>query len=108
EHAYRARVKSPVDFSLGIVRGLEGRIGTTALGLELEKLRPNLLHPPNVKGWDGGPSWLNGQTLLYRQNLALALTSTEDVKFGRRCDPVAVLKKHGRETDEQVVDFLLG
>ena len=28
-HAYRARVKAPVDFALGIIRGLEGRVGTS-------------------------------------------------------------------------------
>ena len=67
-----------------------------------------LFAPPSVKGWDGGPAWLNGQTLLFRQNLALALTSTEDNRFGRRCDPVTTLKQHGRETAEQGVDFLLG
>src|SRR5262249_54194181 len=30
EQVYRTRIKSPVDFALGIVRGLEGRIGTIA------------------------------------------------------------------------------
>ena len=29
------------------------------------------------------------------QNLALALTSTEDVRFADRCDPAALLAKHG-------------
>src|SRR5207248_6261841 len=87
---YRTRVKSPVDFALGIVRGLEGRVGTTALAAELEKLGQSVFYPPTVKGWDGGEAWLNGQTLLFRQNLALALTSTEDVRFGRRCDPAAL------------------
>ncbi|MGL4553486.1 MAG: DUF1800 domain-containing protein, partial [Gemmataceae bacterium] len=106
-HAYRARVKSPVDFALGVVRGLEGRIGTTALGLELEKLGQNLFHPPSVKGWDGGPTWLNGQTLLYRQNLALAFTSTEDGRFGTRLDPAAVAAKHGKAADDELVTFFL-
>ncbi len=105
--AYRQRVKAPVDFAVGIVRGLEGNVGPLRLAEALESLGQVLFAPPSVKGWDGGPAWLNGQTLLFRQNLALALTSTEDTRFGRRCDPVAVLKKHGKESDEQVVDFLL-
>ena len=54
---------------LNIVRGLEGKIGTTALAQSLEQLGQNLFSPPSVKGWDGGRSWLNGQTLLFRQNL---------------------------------------
>ena len=67
---YRTRVKSPVDFVLNIVRGLEGRIGTTALAVALEQLGQSVFAPPSVKGWDGGRTWLNGQTLLFRQNLA--------------------------------------
>jgi uncharacterized protein (DUF1800 family) len=104
---YRTRVKAPVDFSLGIVRGLEGRLGTTALAVAMQDLGQNLFYPPSVKGWDGGPAWLNGHTLLYRQNLALALTSTEDPRFGRRTDPAALVRKYGLKSDADVVDFLL-
>ncbi|MHB1426191.1 MAG: DUF1800 domain-containing protein [Gemmataceae bacterium] len=104
---YRTRVKSPVDFVLNIVRGLEGKIGTTALAQSLGQLGQNLFSPPSVKGWDGGKSWLNGQTLLFRQNLALALTSTEDARFGRRCDPSAVVREYDKKSDTEVVDFFL-
>jgi uncharacterized protein (DUF1800 family) len=104
---YRTRVKSPVDFVLGIVRGLEGKIGTTALAQSLEQLGQNLFSPPSVKGWDGGRTWLNGQTLLFRQNLALALTSTEDVRFGRRTDPAVLARAYGKKSDTELVDFFL-
>jgi len=106
--AYRARIKSPVDFACGIVRGLEGSVGTLPLASSLESLGQVLFAPPSVKGWDGGPAWLNAQTLLFRNNLALALTSTEDARFGRRCDPAALLARHGKRDDAEVVDFLLG
>jgi uncharacterized protein (DUF1800 family) len=105
--AYRTRIKAPVDFTLGIVRALEGRIGTSALGLALEGLGQNPFYPPTVKGWDGGPAWLNGQTLLFRQNLSLALTSTEDLRFGRRTDPAALARHHGKKTDTEIVDFFV-
>jgi hypothetical protein len=91
--AYRTKIKSPVEFALGIVHALEGKIGTTALAVALEELGQNVFSPPSVKGWDGGQVWLNGQTLLSRQNLALALTSTEDQRFGRRCDPAELRRK---------------
>jgi uncharacterized protein (DUF1800 family) len=103
---YRTRIKSPVEFALGIVRGLEGRIGTTALADSLEQLGQNVFNPPSVKGWDGATTWLNGQTLLYRQNLALALTSTEDVQFGRRTDPAVLARKYKVEPDETVNFFV--
>jgi uncharacterized protein (DUF1800 family) len=104
---YRTRIKAPVDFALGIVRALEGHLGTLALATTLEELGQNVFYPPSVKGWDGGPSWLNGQTLLARQNLALALTSTEDARFGRRTDPAVLARKYGKQTDGEVVDFFL-
>lgn len=105
--AYRQKVKSPIDYVVGIVRGLEGNVGPLPLAQSLESLGQVLFAPPSVKGWDGGPAWLNGQTLLFRQNLALALTSTEDGRFTNRCDPVTTLAKHDIKSDEQIVDFLL-
>jgi hypothetical protein len=104
--AYRSKIKMPVEFALGIVRGLGGRIATTALAQALEGLGQNVFFPPSVKGWDGGQTWLNGQTLLFRQNLALALTSTEDVRFGARTDPVETARKYGKG-DADLVEFFL-
>jgi uncharacterized protein (DUF1800 family) len=106
--AYRAKIKSPVEFAVGIVRGLEGSAGALPLAESLETLGQVVFAPPSVKGWDGGQAWLNAQTLLGRNNLALALTSTEDIRFGTRCDPAKVLAKQGRQTDAEIVDFLLG
>jgi uncharacterized protein (DUF1800 family) len=105
--AYRAKIKDPVEFATGIVRALEGTVGTLPLAESLEGLGQVLFAPPSVKGWDGGPAWLNAQTLLFRNNLALALTSTADPRFGNRCDPAAALSRHGAKTDEEVVRFLL-
>ena len=75
--AYRTRIKSP-----GRVRARASSAAwkATARGdgrwpaTRSEKLGQHVFFPPSVKGWDGGPAWLNGQTLLVRQNLALALT----------------------------------
>jgi Protein of unknown function (DUF1800) len=104
---YRTKVKSPVDYTLGMVRALEGKVGATPLSASLEQLGQNLFNPPSVKGWDGGTAWLNGQTLLFRQNLALALTSTEDPRFGVRADPAVLARRHGKSGDEELVDFYL-
>jgi uncharacterized protein (DUF1800 family) len=105
--AYRAKIKSPVEFAIGIVRGLEGTAGTLPLAEVLEGLGQVLFAPPSVKGWDGGQAWLNAQTLLGRNNLALALTSTEDIRFGDRCDPARVLARAEVKTDAGVVQYFL-
>jgi uncharacterized protein (DUF1800 family) len=107
EAAYRARIKSPVEFALGLVRGLEGQVGTQSLAEALDNLGQRLFYPPSVKGWDGGENWLNGTTLLLRQNLALAMTSTEDARFGRRADPVRLAQKYGASDDAGVIDLFL-
>src|SRR5207244_12276361 len=104
---YRTRVKGPVDFVLGIVHALEGHVGSTALAQALESLGQDLFCPPSVKGWDGGPAWLNGHTLLFRQNLALAMTATTDGRFGRRIDPARLAENYSGKTDAEAVDFFL-
>lgn len=105
--AYRARIKSPVDFVLGMVRGLEGQPNASTIALSLDQLGQSLFNPPTVKGWDGGRAWLNGQTLLFRQNLAHALTSTEDTRFGSRTDPAGLVKKYGKERDAEQLDLFV-
>jgi uncharacterized protein (DUF1800 family) len=104
---YRTRVKSPVDFVISLVHALDGQVGASGLAEALADLGQNLFYPPSVKGWDGGPTWLNGQTLLARQNLALAITSTEDGRFGRRADPALLARKHAKQSDAAMVDFFL-
>jgi hypothetical protein len=73
----------------------------------LENLGQRPFYPPSVAGWEGGRAWLNGQTLLFRQNLALALTSTVDDRFGRRTDPAQLARKYRCNSDQEVVDFFL-
>jgi uncharacterized protein (DUF1800 family) len=105
--AYRSKVKSAVEFAVGIVRALGGHPNLAVLAKRLEDQGQHLFHPPSVKGWDGGPAWLNAQTLLSRQNLALSLTSTLDAQLVPRTDPTALVRHHGRSGDAEVVDFFL-
>ncbi len=111
DSAYRARIKSPVDFVLGIVHAFEGRIGVTNLARSLEALGQNVFNPPSVKGWDGGQTWLNGQTLLTRQNFALTLCEMRKKEKPADADssplPILLANRHEMKDDKAAVDFFL-
>ena len=105
--AYRRRIKCPVEFALGIVKGLEGSVSTTRLGQDLAALGQNLYHPPTVEGWPGGRHWINRSTLIGRSNLALALLSGAKEPYGDKLNPLAVANRHGHATPESAGRFLL-
>jgi Protein of unknown function (DUF1800) len=83
DHAFRQRVKGPVEYVLGAVQAVYRRYGEEetdyrplpqqVLVDRLGAMGQHLFAPPNVKGWPGGPSWLNTSTMLQRDNFAEAL-----------------------------------
>ncbi len=103
--AYRQRIKSPVEFALEIVRGMETVVNPEPLGHELAELGQDLCHPPTLKGWAGGTNWLTDATLIRRHNLAWAMLSGAD-PFGGKLDPGAVARKRGFSTMESMGRFL--
>ena len=84
EHAYRKRVKWPVECALGAVRSAIGeRIPLADLVDSLAKMGQTLFAPPNVKGWRTGTDWLNSATLLARNNFAERVAIGEWNRNGR-------------------------
>jgi uncharacterized protein (DUF1800 family) len=79
DRAYRALVKSPVEFVVGSYR-LFGvpQAAPIALGA-LRRMTQTLFYPPNVKGWPGGSAWLSTSTVLARENFANALMTARVV-----------------------------
>lgn len=76
------KIRSPVDLAIGLLRSLEGTVGTIALADLLRPLGQQVFFPPNVKGWDGGRQWINATTLIGRVNLVTKLLRDENVRFG--------------------------
>lgn len=71
DHAYRKRVKWPVEYALGAVRAaVPDRVPLGDVAEPLSKMGQVLFAPPNVKGWRCGTDWLNSATLLARNNFA--------------------------------------
>jgi len=65
----RNQVKSPVQWLVGSVRVLERELPPPIVCFGLTRnLGQDLFAPPNVKGWDGGLSWITTNNLLARYN----------------------------------------
>jgi uncharacterized protein (DUF1800 family) len=69
-----SQIKSPVQWLVGTVRLLQRNMPPSIAATQMTKsLGQDLLLPPNVKGWDGGLSWITTNTLLARYNQAAIL-----------------------------------
>ena len=69
-----SQIKSPVQWLVSSSRMLERPLPPPAVSIEMIRtLGQDLLAPPNVKGWDGGLSWITTNTLLSRYNQAAVL-----------------------------------
>jgi uncharacterized protein (DUF1800 family) len=104
--AYRQRVKSPVEYAVGIVKGLGGTVPTLPLGNDLARLGQNLCHPPTTKGWVGGRYWLNAATVLGRANLAHAMMAPKGA-YGGKLDPSKTLKQNDLSTPDAAAKFFV-
>jgi uncharacterized protein (DUF1800 family) len=73
--AYRALPKSPIELAIGTLRYLGTGAIPPNLVYQLARMGQEPLNPPSVKGWDGGPTWINTSTLLARFNFVNALVA---------------------------------
>lgn len=99
------KVRSPVDLAIGLLRGLEGTTNSIELSEWTERCGQGLLAPPNVKGWDGGKSWINSSTIVSRANMLHAVLHHESTKFGE-LNLIDYFKKQGWNDREEIVDRL--
>ncbi|MBN9121253.1 MAG: DUF1800 domain-containing protein [Planctomycetes bacterium] len=132
DHAFRTRIKSPVEYALGAVRAIYRRFDASdphyrplahqALIKWLGTMGQTLFAPPNVKGWPGGRTWLNTSTVLERDNFASRLASgvlwqapaaavgfevSSDLPPPRAFDPARVVEEEKVTAAADVVRVLL-
>jgi uncharacterized protein (DUF1800 family) len=71
DRVVRSQIKSPVQFLVQSCKLLETELPPRGITQNaLQQMGQVLLAPPNVKGWDGGKSWISTSTLLFRYNFA--------------------------------------
>lgn len=73
ERAMGTRIKSPVELAVSMVKALEfepDALTRMYLVFATGRMGQNLFHPPNVKGWPGGKTWISAGTLMSRYNMS--------------------------------------
>lgn len=99
------KIRSPVELACGLLRTLEGTTNTLRLAEQLAEVGQSLFFPPNVKGWDGGRTWINSATLLGRANLVHELLHSEKTRFSGGT-LVELLRHHQIEQPGTLLEWL--
>ena len=109
DHAIGRKVRSPVELGIGLLRALGATTNLVKLAQGLAELGQSLFHPPNVKGWDGGRTWINSSTLLGRANLVRQLLLAPETRYDQSSDDnlATVADRAGATTPTKTVDWLL-
>jgi uncharacterized protein (DUF1800 family) len=107
--AYYARVKSPAEHVVGIVRLVDDftypRWGIQEISNECRYMGQDLLNPPSVEGWHTGKEWIDTGILVERVNFAASQVGDID-KPGVKLI-IDRLRAKGELAPEQFVDECL-
>ena len=108
-----ARVKSPIEWFVGLMRLLGAKVQNNKwhkIEHDLEDLGQSVFRPPSVFGWDEGLGWVETSALLERARFAEDLTSSRDKDDVIKWSPKKLLgkKKAFKKYDAgQTADVLL-
>lgn len=107
EHVIARKVRSPVELGVQVLRSLGATTNLVSVGASVSELGQGLFYPPNVKGWDGGRTWINSATLLGRANLVRQILTAKETGFAKLGgNLLAAADQAAAKSPEQVVDWL--
>lgn len=113
--AFHSKIKSPTEYIVTALRTLDAPFSAANNNLlgAGRTMGQELFNPPNVKGWNGGKTWMNTMTLITRANFANGLTGTLSQRgtlSPRLRAGIAACKSapNGLHTPAQMVDALWG
>jgi len=80
-----SKIKNPLEYSLQLrnelnIENPNGKL----IAFFLKEQGMDLFNQPNVKGWDGGNSWLTSQVFLQRNNVADMLCNGKNLSRGKK------------------------
>ena len=105
--AYHGQIKQPVDLVIGSLKALN--VQPEAVGPDvtqtLRRMGQDLLNPPDVSGWKGGPTWVNSTTLFERFNFADKLAMGRDPAKPYFADIGGQLSARNISSPEGLVDY---
>ncbi len=96
DHSAGNRIKNPVAWTVGALRGLGADLGSDVMGQMLQMQGMILFDPPNVGGWSQGGAWISPSSQVLRFNLAGQLLTKTGMLNGAAND----------DTLNQIVDRL--
>lgn len=105
--AYRVQIKSPVDFTVGMLRSLEVQKIDSNIAYVPAAMNMDLYNPPSVKGWDWGTAWISTGTYFARANMAdrFALQANKNNPY--YIDAMGLLKRANVSDAAGAVNFYL-
>ena len=107
DKAYHAKIKSPAEYVIGTLKSLQVDKLDGDLPAVMARMGQNLFEPPNVKGWDGGMSWIATDTIMERFNFAARIATQKfDAKEGY-INPVVLANQFDAKNAQDMVDHFL-
>ena len=108
EYAIGRKVRSPVELGVGLLRALQASTNLVRLAQALSDSGQGLFFPPNVKGWEGGRTWINSAALLGRANLVRQTLLASETNFEKAGGSLATAaERSGATTSDSILDWLL-
>jgi len=90
-----SKIKNPLEYSLQLMNELNVENPNSKLiAFFIKEQGMDLFNQPNVKGWDGGNSWLTSQVFLQRNNVADLLCNGKNITRAQKENENRMMKQN--------------
>lgn len=103
--AYRVKIKSPVEFTVGAMRTLGVVTDGAALPGLTTRMGQALFNPPDVAGWPGGATWLNSISWVERVNFCNAILTARTAGATTSPPLMAIAERNNLKTSAAAVEY---